>query len=649
MGISFSKQDHNTALLLCKDRIRYIKDAIDARYALSAAHLSYLQSVRNLGTALRQFIESETLTEPAKSPSHSYYASHSLSPSPLVEVGSPFNATPSPLEKNYMRASTSAALKVAIDLNKTHFLEEEGEGKTEDLDSTWDFFDQTGTVQNTQTGTNKSNSNPNPNREEDIEPEFFTPNGKTEAFKQENHNKTEKAEGFKNENPNNKKPNIQTEKAEAFKEQNCINDKTKGEIEKEDQLITHRAKDLVLSMREIEQRFLKAAEFGHEVSRMLETRKIRLKISNQTIGKSSSSLFLAPFLICCKAEGKSGNEGEENVAKIITWNRSVSSQSSNSRNPLINSPKIKDNSSENGSDFVEEFCMISGSHSSTLDRLFAWEKKLHDELKASENIRRVYDQQCTKLRHQFAKDFDVRIIDKTRANVKDLHSRLTVAIQAVDSISRRIEKLRDDELQPQLFELLQGLTRMWKAMLETYHAQHITISLAYHTKDHTALTTPDPQQESKRQALIHLKTEMECFNSTFSNWIKHHKLYVESLNSWLQKCILQPQERSRGRKITFSPRRAIAPPIFVILRDWCNGVLATEFKEGFECVKKVGLELSEWKEEGNGEEEGKLGVLRKGLVRIFEEKRGFCENMVRVYENVKEEGERAKEAYSGFR
>jgi hypothetical protein len=40
--------------------------------------------------------------------------------------------------------------------------------------------------------------------------------------------------------------------------------------------------------------------------------------------------------------------------------------------------------------------------------------------------------------------------------VKDLHSRVSVAIQAVDVISKRIEKIRDGELQPQLVELIQG-------------------------------------------------------------------------------------------------------------------------------------------------------------------------------------------------
>lgn len=67
------------------------------------------------------------------------------------------------------------------------------------------------------------------------------------------------------------------------------------------------------------------------------------------------------------------------VTKLITWHRSVSSQSSSSKNPLAHASK--DDNDDSGSDFAEEFCMITGSHSSTLDRLYAWELKLYDEVK----------------------------------------------------------------------------------------------------------------------------------------------------------------------------------------------------------------------------------------------------------------------------
>jgi hypothetical protein len=50
------------------------------------------------------------------------------------------------------------------------------------------------------------------------------------------------------------------------------------------EFITHRAKDFVSSMKEIEMRFIRAAEAGNEVSRMLETKKIRLDICAKVPG-----------------------------------------------------------------------------------------------------------------------------------------------------------------------------------------------------------------------------------------------------------------------------------------------------------------------------------------------------------------------------
>lgn len=69
----------------------------------------------------------------------------------------------------------------------------------------------------------------------------------------------------------------------------------------------------------------------------------------------------------------------ESGQKIISWKRTASIRSTSSRNPLATSSK--EDIDDSGSDFIEEFCMIAGSHSSTLDRLYAWERKLYDEVK----------------------------------------------------------------------------------------------------------------------------------------------------------------------------------------------------------------------------------------------------------------------------
>jgi len=57
----------------------------------------------------------------------------------------------------------------------------------------------------------------------------------------------------------------------------------------------------------------------------------------------------------------------------------MSSRSSSSRNPL--GPNSKDDIEDLTNNLFDSLCMISGSHASTLDRLYAWERKLYDEVK----------------------------------------------------------------------------------------------------------------------------------------------------------------------------------------------------------------------------------------------------------------------------
>lgn len=40
--------------------------------------------------------------------------------------------------------------------------------------------------------------------------------------------------------------------------------------------------------------------------------------------------------------------------------------------------------------------------------------------------------------------------------MKDLYARILVAIRCAETISNRIDKIRDEELQPQVVELLKG-------------------------------------------------------------------------------------------------------------------------------------------------------------------------------------------------
>ncbi|OEL25323.1 hypothetical protein BAE44_0013659 [Dichanthelium oligosanthes] len=710
MGSSPSKATGEDALVLCKDRMRHIRRAIDSRDALSAAHLSYTQSLRTVGTALRQYAESEispesslSISEADKSPSHSSMASPS--PSHAVENAaspmhraSPFTTIPS-TRIHCMKAAGTTPLTFMIDPSAAEFVGQESPVSAfvppppplpPELCTSWDFFDPIDA-----SGSSSSNNENGltlnfsrlkglrESREAEVVPLKEEGEEEEEAIMSERRhtelsdgNAPSKQEREPKQSGISKPSQLVDTSSKATSSEQVAAKVVESKMEKElcaetedpSEFITHRAKDFVSSMKDIETRFIRAAEAGNEVSRMLETKKIRLDICPKipgSPGKLPTARFVSALRVCCNRDIILNQETAQHVSKVVTWKRSVSSLSSSSKSALMTSI-IKDDVDDSNSDFVEEFAMVSGSHSSTLDRLHAWERKLYDEIKASENVRKTYDEKCNLLRRQFARGLNAQLIDKTRAVVKDLHSRVSVAIQAVDAISKRIENIRDDELQPQLVELIQGLIRMWKSMLECHHKQFITITLAYHVKSSTSVQ----QGEHHRQAAMHLWNEMDSFSSSFRNWVTAHKSYVEALDAWLQKCVLQPPQdrRRRKRKVSFPPPKAVSPPIFVLCRDWLTLTESLPVDELCKSIKDVMQLLrdsfehqddqikpkSESQECGmleNNEQEAKSGSvpaaegLQSRLTMVLDRLTKFSEASLKCYEELKQNYEIARDDY----
>ncbi|KAL3721698.1 hypothetical protein ACJRO7_034094 [Eucalyptus globulus] len=735
MGSANTKLDRNDALRLCKARKKFIKESINSRYALAAAHVSYIQSLKNIGVALRRYAEAEMLmesslstsaTEIEKTPSHSSYPSPS--PSHIVDVSdSPLNngSPPSPLtaRMSFMKSGGSNAVTICLNpLASTRFLDDDTMAfgipppppLPPECSGTWDFFDPVdenesfrfdghcGVDMNFESfrdwsqfkgekldhlKVNSSEADVFHDAESVVKSETkdyvksgdISTTSNSHSLAVENTSKSIILGGLQGGS----KQGSATE-ARLVGTEHSANDpgqssQDKGGIghsssvvemtaaskdlgaEREDpsEYITHRAKDFLSSIKDIEHKFFRASESGKEVSRMLEGNKIRVLYAEDK-GQSSSSALLGAFQhVCCRQKPPlishaPGQHGK----RMIIWKRTTSSRSSSSRNPLNGAPK--DDVSDSGSDFIEEFCMISGSHSSTLDRLFAWERKLYDEVKASESIRKEYDKKCDQLRNQFAKDCSTHVIDKTRAVVKDLHSRIQVALHSVDSISKRIEKMRDDELLPQLVELVQGFIRMWKAMLACHHAQYITISLAYHSKGCSGMS----QGDAWRLIMDQLQQEIECFGLSFANWMNSLTSYVEALNGWLQHCIIQPPERSRYRRQVFTP------PIFSLLREWATGIKELPSSELNDAIRSFLSDLydltehhaeSQWKQrpcDGNsggseGPDEGKtecapsnLSCIQTSLTKVLERLKKFSDASLKMYEDIKQKTETARVAYS---
>ncbi|MQM07694.1 hypothetical protein Taro_040536, partial [Colocasia esculenta] len=544
MGVTSSRIEEDKALLLCRERKHFVKQALDGRCALAAAHVSYIQSLKKTGAALRKFVEPEVsiesslctstsatpeplaLTEKSasqfsnSSPSLSQHAERAESVSPLPS--SPYSGR---FQVNYMKLngslsktveerppfSVTATLHTSSDISSKVASHSAETSTFEDaaVNSRWDFFNMHPIDDQFSFHDNRAWNHGFDNgedirrvREEEGIPELeeeeerASVHGMSECLESEDEFDQSSSEPlvqiFKNRNQmidphlmngssipfeenmplesvqkNVGRPTAQDGTCEAVGDPDVapgeaapstavplINGKKHFEKDhgSENSVV---AKDLLSSIKEIEPLFLKASESGKEVPRMLEADKVNFHPLFSE-GKGVKSNFCFMILLTYYSVGVHA-EPATNDTKYLTWHRSVSSRSSSSRNPI--GATLKDDIGDSSSTLFSNICMNSGSHASTLDRLYAWERKLYDEVKvhnASGIIRRKYDMMCRQLRHQDSKGENTYKIDKTRAAVKDLHSRIRVALHRIDSISKKIEELRDKELQPQLEELIGG-------------------------------------------------------------------------------------------------------------------------------------------------------------------------------------------------
>ncbi|KAK9029496.1 hypothetical protein V6N11_026610 [Hibiscus sabdariffa] len=107
MGCSSSKLNDEEAVQLCKDRKNFIKQAVEQRSRFSSGHIAYVQSLKRVSAALREFIEGD---EPRKLLLDSF-----ITPSftPLKKASPGFvSVSPSSFSPAAIRANPKSALKV---------------------------------------------------------------------------------------------------------------------------------------------------------------------------------------------------------------------------------------------------------------------------------------------------------------------------------------------------------------------------------------------------------------------------------------------------------------------------------------------------------------------------------------------------------
>ncbi|MCL7047468.1 hypothetical protein MKW94_025338 [Papaver nudicaule] len=303
-------------------------------------------------------------------------------------------------------------------------------------------------------------------------------------------------------------------------------------------LSTHVTRDIDEVVKEIRDEFEVASGYGKEVGMMLEVGKLRYQSTGNTLkGISSKILNLVAPTTSKHSHTHSKRSQPASIMKMAKANYGES----------------------------EEFKLSSGSLSVTLERIYAWEKKLFKEVKDEERLRVVYEKKCKRLKSLDDRGAESNKIEATQIAIKNLLTKINITIRAIDSISSRINKLRDEELQPQITQLIHGFIRMWKNMLRCHQKQFQAI---VESKNRTLVARTGAGRDSSLKATMELQVELLNWSSHFCDWINTQRSYIESLNGWLLGCLDEEPVVTSDGVMPFSPGRAGAPPIFVICNDW---------------------------------------------------------------------------------
>ncbi|XP_006367871.1 uncharacterized protein [Solanum tuberosum] len=570
MGCVASKlEDEEEVVSICKERKQYLKLAVDRRYTLADAHYKYCQALYGVSAALKLFV-----------------ARHSTPTSPYLITFPPPCCPSSPKKENvvsnplFLQQTPSEPTQETVccgPCNKStetpsDSSEEEREEKvvkqehqqqqqpqgygyyymempqmmhSPPTDFGWDFFNPFNSVRPEMiSGYHRiSEEDLRAVREQEGIPDL----------EEEEEEDDEEGDGMKEENKvvaTKEKENVEQREYGTEVVQQAVHTANVNQEDQKKSLTVVdnplQGRELLEALTDIEDHFVKAYDAGKEVSRMLEANWVH---SQPNLG-----------------------EPKENSTKIIpaiTW-KSPASRSPSCKSLVASSSKSSSTWTEFKNDLFDDYGgMGSGSHLLTLGRLYAWEKKLYDEVKAGDSTWKLYEKKCNQLKNHDARGDERRTTDKTRAAVKELYSRILVTIRSAETISKRIDELRDDELQPQIIELLQGMMRTWKIMLESHEIQN---KIIFDVKSFTCPTYGKFCNDSHRLATVQLDVELQNWRARFQDYIAAQKAYVEALHGWLSKFAVPEVEFYSKSRSSTPACRANGPPLLMICHDWLSAM-----------------------------------------------------------------------------
>ncbi|XWS20869.1 hypothetical protein CRYUN_Cryun30bG0006100 [Craigia yunnanensis] len=583
MGCATSKFDQLPAVSLCRDRCNFLDDALQQSYALADAHVAYMQSLKILGPTLYHFFDqslkstsgddSTVSTEkkpkqpsPLSSPDHSLSRSNSDShihfdtDSEEEETGKDFSRSFNQIHPNYLNHDilTSYSLPNHNYYANTYQNSEFSVSgwKTPPppapRNATWDylnFFDEIYELPYSSSKAVKNKEGAHDLGAQQLVKQIHGDEKSSANYTKEKRETNSSGETVpvKNSNAENKKK-VDSEMEKVQKRTDSNEPKNQSGKQNVSEV-----------MKELQVLFEKASESGNEVLKMLDTGR---------------------FFYHHK---KSVYQGSTKMFHMITSNSSETES-------LL--------SKENISSVDNDEVVCSQNLSYTLTKLCMWEKKLYYEVKAEEKLRIIHAKKCRQMKSMDQKGADARRVDSTRTLIRALSTKMRVSVQVIDKIAITINKLMDEELWPQINELIHRLFGMWKVMLECHSCQCQKVMEA---KCLDVIDLSGKLNDAHLEVAIKLKLELQNWSLSFSSWIEAQKGYVKALNGWLRRCLLYEPEEATDAVSPLSPGRCGAPPVFVIVNQWSKAMDRLSNKEVVEAVHGLFVSINQVLEQHNAD------------------------------------------------
>ncbi|XP_043725207.1 nitrate regulatory gene2 protein-like [Telopea speciosissima] len=544
MGCTQSKIENEEAVGRCKDRKKYMRDAVSARNAFAAAHSAYTVTLKNTGAALSDYGQGE-VNDPRPSQPPVQPPIETIRPPP------PPNYTP-PLQR-----AASMPSKISIPNSEPKSSEPiQEEDEEAEIDDNADLIHR---------GSARIPETPQPPPSPPLTPPTTNPN--TPLPPQSGGTPFDyffsvEVPGSSLGDPDDIRPDtyddryhrkenvfvdddhvgsnggvVEPQTPEELVEPTAVNSQPSKKLK---QVVNSQAAppveakrvgkaarnvNLLEILNQLDDHFLKAFESAHDVSKMLEANRLH---------------YHSNF-----ADNRGHIDHSAKVMRVITWNRSFRG--------MLNTDDGKD-------DFDRE---EHDTHATVLDKLLAWEKKLYDEVKAGELMKLEYQRKVALLNKRKKRGTNSEALEKTKAAVSHLHTRYIVDMQSLDSTVAEINRLRDDRLYPKLVELVDGLAEMWETIY-IHHDKQVKISQDLRSLDLSLASKETSKHHYDRT--VQLCSVVQEWHTQFQKLVTHQKEYIRALNSWL-KLNLIPIESSLKEKVS-SPPRVPQPPIQGLLLAW---------------------------------------------------------------------------------